>query len=38
MITALALWLAGSPLAALLAGRFIRVGMVELQPEQEVAP
>ena len=27
-------WLALSPLVAWLAGRFIRVGMVELQPEE----
>lgn len=31
---AIALWLAASPLFAWLAGRFIRVGMVELQPQQ----
>ncbi len=34
MIAALALWLATSVLAGLLAGRFIRTGMVELQPGQ----
>lgn len=34
---ALALWLALSPLAAWLWGRFVRVGMVELQPAQEDA-
>jgi hypothetical protein len=31
---AIVLWLAVSPLFAWLAGRFIRVGMVELQPEE----
>lgn len=31
-MTALAIWLAASVLAGLLAGRFIRVGMVEVEP------
>jgi hypothetical protein len=31
-MTALALWFAASVLAGLLAGRFIRAGMVEAQP------
>jgi hypothetical protein len=31
-MTALALWLASSVLAGLLAGRFIRAGMVEVEP------
>jgi hypothetical protein len=31
-MTALALWLAASVLAGLLAGRFIRAGMVEVEP------
>jgi hypothetical protein len=33
MITALALWLAASVLVGWLAGRFIRVGMVDLHRE-----
>jgi hypothetical protein len=33
---ALALWLAASPLVAWLWGRFVRVGMVELQPQHQV--
>jgi hypothetical protein len=31
-MTALALWLTSSVLAGLLAGRFINVGMVEVEP------
>lgn len=31
-MTALALWFAASVLTGLLAGRFIRVGMVEVEP------
>lgn len=36
-MTALALWLGASVLAGLLAGRFIRAGMVDLQHVQEDA-
>jgi hypothetical protein len=31
-MTTIALWLCASVLAGLLAGRFIRVGMVEVEP------
>lgn len=34
-LVCLALWLAASPVFAWLAGRFIRVGMVELQPDHQ---
>lgn len=34
-MTALALWLAASVLVGWLAGRFIRVGMVELQQRED---
>lgn len=35
-LACIALWLALSPLVGWLAGRFIRVGMVELQPGDHV--
>ena len=35
---ALALWLAFSPVVGCLAGRCIRVGMVELQPDHTAIP
>lgn len=34
VIVGIGIWIASSPLVAWLAGRFIRVGMVELQPDE----